>query len=56
VLHAPEQLALILPKLSPPALILADNVLSHPTEIAAYLAMVKSLKQLRHVLIPVGKA
>jgi len=52
---APEQLALILPKLAPPALILADNVLSHPTEIAAYLAMVKSLKQLQHVVLPVGK-
>lgn len=52
---APEQLALLLPKLAPPALILADNALSHPTEIAAYLGMVKSLKQLQHVLIPVGK-
>jgi predicted O-methyltransferase YrrM len=52
---APEQLARILPKLAPPALILADNVLSHPTEIAAYLATVKNLKQLQHVLVPVGK-
>jgi predicted O-methyltransferase YrrM len=52
---APEQLVLILSKLAPPALILADNVSSHPTEIANYLAMVKSLKQLQHVVIPVGK-
>ena len=52
---APEQLAVILSKLAPPALILADNVSSHPTEIADYLAMVKSLKQLQHVVIPVGK-
>ncbi|HEV2522499.1 MAG TPA: class I SAM-dependent methyltransferase [Candidatus Acidoferrales bacterium] len=52
---APEQLAVILSKLAPPALILADNVSSHPTEIAGYLAMVKSLKQLQHVVIPVGK-
>jgi predicted O-methyltransferase YrrM len=52
---APEQLTLILPKLPPPALILADNVTSHPAEIAAYLAMVKSLKQLQHVVLPVGK-
>jgi predicted O-methyltransferase YrrM len=52
---APEQLDLLLPKLTPQALILADNALSHPEEIAGYLAMVKSLKQLQHVLIPVGK-
>jgi predicted O-methyltransferase YrrM len=52
---APGQLALLLPKLAPQALILADNALSHPEEIAGYLAMVKGLKQLQHVLIPVGK-
>jgi len=52
---APGQLTLLLPKLAPQALILADNALSHPEEIAGYLAMVKSLKQLQHVLIPVGK-
>jgi len=52
---APGQLALLLPKLAPQALILADNVLSHPEEIAGYLRMVKSLEQLQHVLIPVGK-
>jgi predicted O-methyltransferase YrrM len=52
---APGQLALLLPKLAPQALILADNALSHPNEIASYLTMVKSLKQLQHVLIPIGK-
>jgi predicted O-methyltransferase YrrM len=52
---APGQLTLLLPKLAPQALILADNALSHPEEIAGYLTMVKSLKQLQHVLIPVGK-
>ena len=52
---APGQLTLLLPKLAPQALILADNVLSHPEEIAGYLRMVKSLEQLQHVLIPVGK-
>jgi predicted O-methyltransferase YrrM len=52
---APGQLALLLPKLAPQALLLADNVLSHPGEIAGYLAMIKSLEQLQHVLIPVGK-
>jgi predicted O-methyltransferase YrrM len=52
---APGQLALLLPKLAPQALILADNALSHPQEIAGYLAMAKSLKQLQHVLVPLGK-
>ena len=52
---APGQLALLLPKLAPQALILADNALSHPEEIAGYLTMVKGLKQVQHVLIPVGK-
>jgi predicted O-methyltransferase YrrM len=52
---APGQLALLLPKLAPQALILADNALSHPEEIAGYLTMVKGLKQAQHVLIPVGK-
>jgi predicted O-methyltransferase YrrM len=52
---APGQLTLLLPKLAPRSLILADNVLSHPDEIAGYLAMIKGLKQLQHVVIPVGK-
>jgi len=52
---APCQLALLLPKLAPQALILADNALSHPEEIAGYLTMVKGLKQFQHVLIPIGK-
>jgi predicted O-methyltransferase YrrM len=52
---APAQLTLLLPKLAPSALILADNVLSHPAEIADYLAMVNSLKQLQHVVVPIGK-
>jgi len=52
---APGQLALLLPKLAPQALVLADNALSHPQEIAGYLAMVTTLSQFQHVLIPVGK-
>ena len=35
---APGQLALLLPKLTPDAMLLADNVRSHPDQIAAYLA------------------
>jgi predicted O-methyltransferase YrrM len=54
-ISAPGQLTLLLPKLTPRALILADNVLSHPDEIAGYLAMVNGLKQLQHVVVPMGK-
>ncbi len=52
---APGQLALILSRLAPRALILADNALSHPDQIADYLAMIKGLKRFQHALIPVGK-
>ena len=54
-MSATGQLTLLLPKLAPQALLLADNALSHPEEISAYLSMVKGLKQLQHVLIPIGK-
>jgi predicted O-methyltransferase YrrM len=52
---APGQLTLLLPKLAPQALVLADNALSHPEEIHGYLSMVKNLNQFQHVVIPVGK-
>lgn len=54
-LSAPDQLALLLPKLSHRALLLADNVLSHPEEIAGYLAVVRALPEFEHVIVPVGK-
>jgi predicted O-methyltransferase YrrM len=54
-LSAPEQLTLFLPKLSPNALLLADNVLSHPEEIAGYLAAIQSLSNFEHCIVPVGK-
>lgn len=52
---APAQLALLHPKLTPDALILADNVLSHPMEIADYLKAVQALENFEHMVIPVGK-
>jgi predicted O-methyltransferase YrrM len=52
---APAQLSLVLPKLGPTVFILADNVLSHPAEISDYLAMLKGLQQLQHVIVPIGK-
>ena len=52
---APEQLRLLLPKLTPRALLLADNALSHPREIAGYLDALSELDEFEHVVIPVGK-
>ena len=52
---APEQLALLLPKLSPDSLLLADNALSHPQEIAGYLKAVGELPGFTSLIVPVGK-
>ncbi len=52
---APEQLVLLLPKLSVNSLLLADNVLSHPEEIAGYLAAIGKLADFEHTVVPVGK-
>jgi predicted O-methyltransferase YrrM len=52
---APEQLALLLPQLTPEALILADNVHSHPDEIAGYLHAIEQLPQFEHLVVPIGK-
>jgi predicted O-methyltransferase YrrM len=54
-LSAPAQLSLLLPKLTPDALLLADNALSHPDEIAGYLAAVTARSDFDHMVIPVGK-
>jgi predicted O-methyltransferase YrrM len=52
---APSQLALLMPKLTTDVLLLADNALSHPEEIADYLAAVEALAQFEHVIVPIGK-
>jgi predicted O-methyltransferase YrrM len=52
---APKQLDLLLPKLSFPALLLADNATSHPDQIAGYLARIEALEGISHTIIPVGK-
>ncbi|MBV9257027.1 MAG: methyltransferase, partial [Ktedonobacteraceae bacterium] len=46
---------LLIPKLTPDALVLADNVLSHPDEIAAYLQAIKQIPGFEHMVVPVGK-
>jgi predicted O-methyltransferase YrrM len=52
---APDQLRLLQPRLAPNVLLLADNVLSHPDEIAGYLAAVEALPDFVRVVVPVGK-
>src|SRR5436305_12737489 len=52
---APAQLSLLIPRLTPDVLLLADNVLSHPTEIAAYLRALEALPQFDRVVVPIGK-
>ena len=52
---APKQLDILLPKLSLPALLLADNATSHPDQIAGYLARVEAIEGISHTIVPVGK-
>jgi len=52
---APEQLSLLLPRLAPDVLLLSDNVLSHPAEVAAYLAACERLPDFASAIVPVGK-
>ena len=48
-------LELVLPRVVAGGLIVADNVTSHPDELAAYLARVKSHPALFSVTVPIGK-
>ena len=52
---APAQLALLLPRLTPDCLLLADNALSHPGELAPYVAAVARLPGFVATTLPVGK-
>ncbi len=52
---APAQLEILLPKLTGDALLLADNVLSHPEEVASYRTMVEQLPGFIWTVAPVGK-
>lgn len=54
-LQYPEQLALVIPLLTPDALVLADNVHSHPDEIAGYLEALAASNLFDHVVVGVGK-
>ena len=48
-------LGLVLPKLAPGGLLVADNVTSHPSELQDYLTRVKSHPDLLSVTLPIGK-
>ncbi len=52
---APAQLEALSPKLSPEVLLLADNAISHPAEIAGYLTALQALPDIDHMIVPVGK-
>lgn len=54
-ISAPAQIELLIPKLAPDAMLLADNVLSHPEEIAGYLKAFDSLERFDCLVVPVGK-
>ncbi len=54
-ISAPAQLSLLLSRLAPDVLLFADNALSHPEEIAGYLAAVRALPNFEHTIVPVGK-
>jgi len=51
----PEQIQILLPKLTQKVLVVADNVLSHPEEIAEYLKLVSGFADFQHTIVPVGK-
>ena len=52
---APAQLELLMPKLQKNVVLMADNALSHPGEIAGYIAAVAQMPDFASVLVPVGK-
>ena len=49
------QLQLLLPKLTDDAIVVADNVVSHEHDMAAYLSIVNTEAAFDHVIVPVGK-
>jgi len=52
---APAQLEILLPKLSADTLLMADNVLSHPQEVAEYRGLIERLPGFISTVAPVGK-
>jgi predicted O-methyltransferase YrrM len=54
-ISAPQQLQALLPKLHDDVLVLADNVLSHPDEVRAYVAFADDLPGFTTMTVPIGK-
>jgi predicted O-methyltransferase YrrM len=54
-ISAPEQLRILLPKLENDVLLLADNILSHPGEVAGYLKEFERLPEFVTSTVAVGK-
>lgn len=54
-ISAPKQLEILMPKSQPDVLLLADNILSHPEEVADYLSAVSGLEGFSSVTVPIGK-
>jgi predicted O-methyltransferase YrrM len=50
-----EQLQILLPKLESDVLLLADNILSHPQEVEAYIDAVAQLPGFVVTTVPIGK-
>lgn len=51
----PEIMEALWPKVARRALVIADNVHSHPEEIAEYLKLISGRDDFQHTIVPVGK-
>jgi len=54
-INAGAELRLLLPKLAQDVIVAADNVSSHPLEIAGYLEAIRALPDFWEFTVPVGK-
>jgi predicted O-methyltransferase YrrM len=54
-INAGVELQLLLPKLAQDVIVAADNVSSHPQEIAGYLEAIRALPDFWEFTVPVGK-
>ncbi len=50
-----KQLEVLLYKLADNAIVLADNVLSHPQEMSSFISIIEAQPDFDHVVVPVGK-
>ena len=50
-----KQMEVLLDKLADSAMVLADNVLSHPEEMSPFLSIIEAQPGFDHVVVPIGK-